>query len=208
MGATGVGLTGATGAMGATGATGATGSLSTEYGYVYDNTSNQTVPQNGNVKFSTNGVMTSGIVHAPGSDTITVNDAGVYRISFGTTAESGSFGLLQNGLAVPGTGFINAEFATASGEVILSVSAGDTFNLNNNSGLGAILFNQDSVPAWIMFVKLADAPVGPTGPTGATGPQEDDQLVTYPVRSGVQRLPLAPPDERAGQPFGQRDRAR
>jgi Collagen triple helix repeat (20 copies) len=153
-GATGAaGATGATGSKGATGATGATGSKGAtgaagapgatgpavvpQYAYIY-NLASQTVSEYGDMVFSNNGDMTSGITHEAGTSDIDVSVAGEYEVTFSLSAlEPNQFGVCRNGLLVPGTIFGSSSGDQSTGTVILSAAAGDVLSLRNQS-TGAI----------------------------------------------------------------------
>ena len=97
----------------------------TEYGYVY-NTGIQTVAVDGDVTFSTNGVLSAGITHAPGGDAVTLLDAGTYKITYSVTAVALSqVALFVDGAEVPGTTYgSGAGTQQNTGQVIITVAAG------------------------------------------------------------------------------------
>ena len=56
------------------------------------------------VLFSTNGFLTAGILHAPGTSQIQIINAGIYEVTFSVLGtEPNQFGLFLNGAVVPGT---------------------------------------------------------------------------------------------------------
>ena len=141
------GATGPTGATGATGSTGATGVLNAAYGFVY-NTSAQTVAAASTVTFDTNGPLFD-MSHTAGTDTITINTAGTYYISWmvaGTTANQ--FTLLVGGSPAPGgitgTGVGNTQ---NTGSALVIAGVGSTITLRNNSGGPIILATSLGGPA-------------------------------------------------------------
>ena len=132
-----IGATGATGPAGppgSTGATGPAGQVSTSYAYIYNSTS-EIVALQDDVDFDSNGVMTAGIAHAPGSPTITIQTAGVYEITYSaTTAQRSQFALVLNGAVVPQS--IYGSYANAQqneGQVVLTVPANSTLSLRNHT---------------------------------------------------------------------------
>ena len=142
-GATGVtgatGPTGATGATGVTGPTGATGAIS-DYAYIY-NTGAETVAVEGDTTFDTNGPMTAGFSHVPGSATVTVNSTGVYSIDFSIRESTGAaqFALADNGTVIPSTIFGGGiSEVQLSGQAIVSLVAGDVLTLRNHTSSGTI----------------------------------------------------------------------
>ena len=116
-----------------------------QYAYIYNDGQTDQIPPGGNVHFQENGIITPGIVHTPfinpipGSDSIVVLFAGVYKIDFFTyeirdVTPSGSvFSLCVNGAVIPGATFKSAIFTPNPGQVIVSLSAGDTITLKNES---------------------------------------------------------------------------
>lgn len=69
-------VTGPTGDTGPTGA-GATGFGLSQYAYIYNLTA-QPIPIEADVPFDTNGILTSGITHTPGSTMIQILTSGIY----------------------------------------------------------------------------------------------------------------------------------
>ncbi len=166
IGAAGVngatGPTGAAGANGATGATGATGSGgSSEYAYIF-NTSAQFVTLGNAVTFDSNGLLTAGITHTPGSSFIFVNTPGVYRIEFSVSGnQTNQFSIFLNAVSAPGSRYGSANtMQQNSGFVILNLAAGDVIQLNNTGSGGStnLMINTggtlSAVNASIMITKL------------------------------------------------------
>jgi hypothetical protein len=137
------GATGAAGAAGAAGPAGATGATgpggSSEYGYVY-NTSGQTVAIGGAITFDSSGVL-AGIVHAPGSATITIVNAGTYEVTFSvsSTGEPYQVGMHIDGTLVPGSdyGTAAATGGESAGQAIVTVAAGSTLTIVNDASAAA-----------------------------------------------------------------------
>lgn len=158
--------TGATGPTGAAGATGASGGIS-EYAYIY-NTAAGTVAIEAPVIFSSNGIMTAGFTHAPGTSTIQVTNAGDYKIEFSVSGvEPGQFALFVNGAPQPlSTGTAGTIYGSGAGtqqnngQTILRLAAGDTITLVNHSSAAAVTLQtlaggtQTNVNASISFLFL------------------------------------------------------
>ena len=164
QGSTGVqGPTGATGAAGSTGAqgsTGATGTLSSAYASIY-NQAAQVVPIEADIAFDTNGLL-SGITHTPGTNVLTVINAGIYDISWIVSGvEPNQFALFVNGAPVAGGVFgSGAGTQQNSGELIASLNAGDVLTLRNHSSVAAVSLQtlaggtQSNVNAAMIIRKL------------------------------------------------------
>jgi BclA C-terminal domain/Collagen triple helix repeat (20 copies) len=163
-GATGVagptGLTGATGAAGPTGPTGATGAAgptgpigptgpqgptgatgaaaAVDYAYIY-NEAAQVVPIESAVTFDSNGDL-SGFTHNPGSAALDVTSAGEYLVDFSVTGnEPNQFTLFDNGNPVAGSTYgSGAGTQQNNGQIILSLAAGDSLTLVNQSSAAAV----------------------------------------------------------------------
>jgi hypothetical protein len=137
------GAAGPTGASGATGPTGATGAAGTqglaEYAYIYS-TIGQTIAINANTPLDSNGIMTAGITHAPGSTGINLINAGDYMVTFSVSGtEPSQFAIFQNGAPVSGATYgSGAGTQQNTGFVIVRASAGDTLTLNNHSSSAAV----------------------------------------------------------------------
>ncbi len=155
------GTTGATGSAGPTGATGATGGGLAEYGYIY-NVGTQVVPIMSSVTFDTNGALTSGLSHAPGSADTTVIAVGTYEISWNVSAvEPSQFALFVNGVVSAG-GIFGSGAGTQqnNGHILLTLSAGDVVSLHNYTSAAATTLQTlaggtaANVNASILFRKL------------------------------------------------------
>jgi hypothetical protein len=143
-GATGpTGPQGATGPQGVTGAQGVTGPTGTtglsEYGYVY-NTGAQVVAIEADVVFDTNGVLTGGIGHAPGTSQVVVTNPGIYKVTFVVSCvEPNQFALSVNGTAIAGTVYGSANGTQqTTGQGILTLAAGDVLTLRNHTSASAV----------------------------------------------------------------------
>ena len=138
------GPAGPAGAAGSTGVAGATGPAGlnglSQYAYVY-NLAEQSVPLEAPVTFDSNGVMTSGITHAPGGSGITLVNAGVYQVTFSLSGTGANqIALFDNGTVVPGTVYGSGSGTQQNaGQVILAVSAGDVLSVRNATSTAAIL---------------------------------------------------------------------
>lgn len=134
---------GATGLAGATGPAGAIGPAGTnglaEYAYIY-NTAGATIAIEADVPFDTNGVMTSGITHAPGATGVTLVNAGTYAVTFSLSGvEPNQMAIFRNGVVVPGSIYgSGAGTQLTTGTVIVTAGAGDVLTLRNHSSAAAV----------------------------------------------------------------------
>ena len=148
------------GETGATGPQGPAGGLS-EFGYIY-NLDAQVVALEADVNFSTNGLLTAGILHAPGSPTIQMTNAGIYEVTFSVSGtEPNQFGLFLNGVLVPGTIYgSGAGTQQNTGQAIFAIGAGDVLTLRNHTSAAAVTLatpiggTQANVNASIVIKKL------------------------------------------------------
>jgi hypothetical protein len=132
-----------------------------EYAYIY-NLDAQTVAIEADVNFSTNGLLTDGISHDPGSPSILISEAGVYEVTFSVSGtEPNQFALFLNGDLVPGTIYASgAGTQQNNGQAIFTIEAGDVLTLRNHSsdaGVGLatpIGGKQASVNASVVIKKL------------------------------------------------------
>lgn len=113
-----------------------------EYAYIYNLAAQTGVSQEENVLFDTNGLMTAGITHAPGSDSIFIVGTGLYRIRFSVTSQqTNQFALFVNGNLIPGTIYGSGGDAASrqqnTGQVIVTLNAGDTLTLRNHTSSAA-----------------------------------------------------------------------
>jgi hypothetical protein len=134
------GVPGAAGSTGAAGATGPTGSNGlSQYAYIY-NLSAETVALEADVTLDTNGVMTSGITHAPGTAGITLVNSGIYKVTFSVSGtEPNQMALFVNGAMAPGTVYgSGAGTQQNSGLAIIHITAGEVLTVRNHSSAAAI----------------------------------------------------------------------
>lgn len=126
------------------------------YGQVY-NTGAQAINNGNTITFDSNGPLLN-ITHVAGSDTVTVNAAGTYMVTWIVSAQGdgGGYTLLQNGVAVPNLTFVTDPGNGESvGNGIVNVALGDTFQLRNNTGLIIALETQAGFAnASISFEKM------------------------------------------------------
>ena len=145
---------------GATGPQGPSGGLS-QYAYVY-NEGAQTVAIEADVTFDTNGVMTPGITHAPGTSSIIVTTPGDYLITFSVSGvEPNQFALFVNGVQAVGTVYgSGAGTQQNNGQAIITLASGDVITLRNHSSASAVILQtlaggtQTNVNASIALEKL------------------------------------------------------
>ena len=129
------GPAGATGPAGPAGPAGGIG----EYAYVF-NSAGETVPLEAAITFNSNGVMTSGITHAPGGAGISVVNAGAYNVTFSVSGtEPNQMSLFVNGVVVPGTTYgSGAGTQQNTGQAIITLAAGDVLTVVNHSSAAAV----------------------------------------------------------------------
>ncbi|RAN86416.1 flagellar hook-length control protein FliK [Bacillus sp. SRB_28] len=155
------GPTGLPGPAGATGPTGLTVSGLSHYAYVF-NTAAQVVALEAPILFNSNGLMTPGFTHTPGTSQIMVINAGDYKISFSVSGvEPNQFTLFLNGApvtnAVYGSG---AGTQPNNGQTFLTLAAGDVLTLHNHTSAAAVTLQtlaggtQTNVNASIAIEKL------------------------------------------------------
>jgi hypothetical protein len=93
------------------------------------------------VPFDTNGILTSGFTHTPGSPAITVVNAGVYSFEFSVSGvEPNQFAIFVNGApSVPVTVYgSGAGTQQNTGFGILALGAGDVITVVNHSSAAAV----------------------------------------------------------------------
>ncbi|MBA2727124.1 MAG: collagen-like protein, partial [Parachlamydiaceae bacterium] len=147
---------------GATGDAGATGTGVLDYAYVY-NLGAQVVAIEADVSFDTNGAISSGFTHAPGTTTISIAAPGIYIVEFSVSGvEPNQFALFLNGAEVPGTIYgSGAGTQQNNGRAIFAMSAGDVLTLRNHSSAAAVTLQtlaggtQVNVNASITILKLS-----------------------------------------------------
>jgi hypothetical protein len=139
-GATGAtGATGVTGPTGATGVTGATGGGLSAYAYIY-NLEAEVIPIEASVTFDSNGVL-NGIVHTPASATLQIVNAGIYEVTFSVSGvEPSQFALFVNGVPASGSVYGSGSGTQQnSGQLLLSLNAGDILAIVNHSSAAAVV---------------------------------------------------------------------
>ncbi|MGW8956230.1 hypothetical protein [Paenibacillus sp. NPDC055715] len=153
-----LGITGATGSIGAAGNVGGIA----QFGYVY-NLGAQVVPIEADVIFDTNGILTPGITHAPGTTQIAVTDAGNYEVNFSVSGvEPGQFAIFINGALAAGTVYgSGAGTQQNTGQAILALASSDVLTLRNHSSAAAVTLQtlaggtQTNVNASVIIKKLS-----------------------------------------------------
>ncbi len=110
-----------------------------EYAYIY-NLDAEVVPLEADITFSNNGIITAGIIHAPGTALISLVNAGNYAVWFNATGvEPNQFTLFQNGAAVPGSTYgSGAGTQSNPGMVIITAAAGDVLTIRNHTSAAAV----------------------------------------------------------------------
>jgi len=131
------------------------------YAYIY-NQGAQVVALEADVSFDTNGVLAGGITHTAGTSTITVPTSGDYKIAFTVAAvEPNQFTVYQNGAPIAGATFgSGAGTQPSTGQVIVTMAAGDVLTLRNHTSSAAVTLQtlaggtQTNVNASILIEKL------------------------------------------------------
>lgn len=135
-GATGsTGNTGATGATGLDGATGATGANVFDFAYIY-NTSFQRVDVEEDIAFDTNGLLSAGFTHIPGTASIFVVNTGIYKISFSVTGDDeNQFAIFVNGAPSSLASVYGSQDDKQqnNGQAILALNASDVITIRNHT---------------------------------------------------------------------------
>jgi len=92
------------------------------------------------VIFDTNGLITAGFVHAPGSSPTTIVNAGIYHVSFSVSGvEPNQFGLFLNGVLIAGSIYgSGAGTQQNTGSVIFAAGSGAVLTLRNRSSAAAV----------------------------------------------------------------------
>jgi hypothetical protein len=109
------------------------------FAYIY-NLLPEVVALEANITFSNNGVITAGITHAPGTDSILLVDTGTYAIWFNVAGvEPDQFTLFQGSTPVAGSTYgSGAGTQPNSGMVIITAAAGDVLTLKNHTSTAAV----------------------------------------------------------------------
>jgi hypothetical protein len=114
------------------------------------------------ILFDTNGLITPGIIHTPGTASILVVEAGDYEVTFSVSGvEPNQFALFLNGAPVPGTVYgSGAGTQQNTGQVLLTIPAGGVLTLHNHTSAAAVILQtlaggiQTNVNASIIIKKL------------------------------------------------------
>jgi BclA C-terminal domain len=115
------------------------------------------------VTFDSNGVMTPGIEHVPGSAGIKVVEAGTYELTFSVSGtEPSQMAIFLNGTLVPGTIYgSGAGTQQSTGQAIFTVPAGAVLTVRNHTSSAAVGLatpiggTQASSNASVVIEKLA-----------------------------------------------------
>jgi hypothetical protein len=143
---------------------GITGATSLQaYAYIY-NQSAQTVLNDTDVTFDSQGPSLVGFTNTPGTAPITVTNAGTYLITFSvSSSDANQFAIYVNGALAPGSVYgAGAGNQTNIGQVQIAFTDGDTFTLHNTTGADITLPNpipaggtQTTVNASIDIIQVA-----------------------------------------------------
>jgi hypothetical protein len=108
------------------------------------------------VTFYSNGAMSSGITHTPGTAPIMVNTAGTYAVIFSVTAVAANqFALSLNGASTVGGSTYSSETDLQdNGQVIVNLAAGDFITLRNTS-LVSIPLPLGATNASVLILRVA-----------------------------------------------------
>ncbi|MGG4143321.1 hypothetical protein ABEW34_09325 [Paenibacillus algorifonticola] len=131
-------------------------------GVIY-NVGAQTVPVETDVIFDSNGILSPGIKHDPGTAQIAVSNLGQYEVAFSVTCvEPNQFALFLNGTLVTGTVYgSGADTHQNNGQAIIALTAGDVLTLRNHSSAAAVGLKtlaggkQPNVNASVVIKKLS-----------------------------------------------------
>ena len=116
----------------------------------------------GTVPFSTNGTITGGIAHIPGTGEILLAESGIYDIIFFVQGDrSNQFALFVDGVLVPGTIHgIDAANINNIGEVLISITAPAVLTIKNHISFGPVSLDTqlggllDQVNASIRIIRV------------------------------------------------------
>jgi hypothetical protein len=131
-------------------------------GFIY-NVSAQTVPVETDVIFDTNGFLTPGITHAPGTTQIAVTNPGNYEVTYSVSGvEPNQFALFLYGTPVTGTVYGSGAGTQLNyGQAIFALASGDVLTLRNHSSAAAVTLQslaggtQANVNASVVIKKLS-----------------------------------------------------
>jgi hypothetical protein len=133
-----------------------------EYAYIY-NLAAGVVAVEADILFDSNGVITSGILHTPGTSAITIVTAGDYSVQFGVSGvEPSQFAIFVNVAPVAG-GIYGSGAGTQqnNGSGILTLAAGDFITIRNHSSTAAVTLQtlaggtQINTNAFVLLTKLS-----------------------------------------------------
>ena len=171
------GATGATGATGGTGATGATGATGPNYPFAKFTGSNSTPVAPGN-PFSFSGTISSSGINLVGNNTITVDQSGLYLISYtvvfdpGTSGSSSSWSVALRNTTIPltmtATGIgIETTSTVAGNSLVLTLTtlaeldSGNQYELINNDATTTITpLAVDGTPSTSIVILQISPPLG------------------------------------------------
>jgi hypothetical protein len=110
-----------------------------EYAYIY-NTTPESIAIEADIPFSSTGLTTAGITHAPGSADIQITVAGDYKVTFSVSGtEPNQMAIYLNGNPVTGTIYgSGAGTQQNTGQAIFAVAAGDLLTIRNHSSAAAV----------------------------------------------------------------------
>ncbi len=114
------------------------------------------------IPFDTNGSLTGGFIHIPGSTDITIINTGMYKVNFSVSGvEPNQFTLFLNGIPLPGSTYGSAAGTQQNnGQVVFFASAFDILTLRNHSSSSAVTLSsaiggmESSVNSSIIIQKL------------------------------------------------------
>ena len=153
---------GPAGPEGPEGPPGPAGGLGGEYAYVYNITA-ETVAIEDPIDFDTNGIMSAGISHAPGSPVITLAVGGIYEVTYVVAGvEPNQFALFVDGAPLPESTYGSGVGTQPNvGHLLIQVGAGTELTLVNHSSAAAVTLQtlaggtQPNVNASILIRQVA-----------------------------------------------------
>ena len=134
-----------------------------QHAYIF-NTAGQAVALEADVLFDSNGVLTSGFAHTPGTASVTVNEGGVYDIEFSVSAvEPNQFALFVDGLQVIGSLHgSGAGTQQNTGHALVTLPANGVLTLRNHTSAAGVTLQtlaggtQPNVNASLLIRKIAE----------------------------------------------------
>jgi hypothetical protein len=92
------------------------------------------------VIFDSNGILTVGVIHTPGTSQITLASPGIYKVTFSISAvEPNQFTAFLNGVAILGATYgSGAGTQQNNGQVIVVVLANDVLTIRNHTSAAAV----------------------------------------------------------------------